>query len=123
MAAASSKTSPPELPCPGGPPRPKLDWTNSKLEPRLVICSWMVASVPALMATMMMTAPTPMMMPSMVRKDRILFLRIASQAMRMASDGFMLHLHRVRFSVVHHAIDLSIHQVDGSLGVGCDLWV
>src|SRR5512147_777185 len=130
MAAASSKTSPPELPCPGGPPRPKLDWTNSKLEPRLVICSWMVASVPALIATMMMTAATPMMMPSIVRNERTLFLTIASQAMRMTSVSFIVRsLPGVHGScrgylvmpVVFDLVDLSVGEMDDALGVfGCD---
>src|SRR5512136_880077 len=118
MAAASSKTRPPELPCPGGPPREKLDWTKSRFEPRLVICSEIVASVPALMATMMMTAATPMIMPSMVRNERTLFLRIASQAMRMASDGFMLHpVCVVFFSIVCDVVHTSIAQCDCALGV------
>src|SRR5512143_939714 len=72
------------------------------------------------MAIMMITAATPMMMPSMVRKERTLFLRIASQAMRMASDGFMLCLPGVVMPVVNHGFHQAVHQVDGALGVGGD---
>jgi hypothetical protein len=38
---------------------------------------------------MMMTADTPMMMPKVVRKERTLFLTIASHAIRMTSDSFI----------------------------------
>ena len=46
--------------------------TMSKLDPMEAICSWMRALAPEPMAIMAMTAPTPMMMPSMVRPERIL---------------------------------------------------
>src|SRR5512135_2716294 len=87
----------------------------------------MVASVPALMAIMMMTAPTPMMMPSMVRKERTLFLRIASQAMRIASDGFtsdpLHHGQRMTRTVPCILRDQSVHELDGPLRMGSDLLV
>ena len=108
-------------------PRLKEACTKSRFEPRLVICSWMVASVPALMATMMMTAATPIMMPSMVRKERILFFRIASQAIRMASDGFMgvlLFCGLVVFlAVVNNGVYQPVYEVNGSLGMSGNRWV
>ena len=63
--------------------------TKIRFEPRLVIWSLMLASVPALIAIMTMTAATPMMMPSMVSKERTLFLRIASHEIRNTSFVFM----------------------------------
>src|SRR5512138_1178702 len=103
---------------PRAPPREKLDWTKSRFEPRLVICSEMVASVPALMATMIMTAATPMMMPSIVRNERTLFLRTASQAMRMISVSFILrsllcHFLGHRFMpVMVDLVDLPVGEMD-----------
>src|SRR5512138_342197 len=94
--------------------------TKIRLEPRLVIWSLMVASVPALMAIMMITAATPMMMPSMVRKERTLFLRIASLAMRRASDGRMrclLLLLLVMPAVADHFSHQPVLEVDGTLRV------
>src|SRR5512147_2564900 len=95
-------------------------WTKIRLEPRLVIWSLIVASVPALMAIMMITAATPMMMPSMVRKERTLFLRIASPAMRNASDGLMSYLPRLQRrmdAVMDDLVNETVLQPDGALGV------
>ncbi len=62
---------------------------KTRLLPRLVICSSIAASVPALTATMTITEAVPMMMPSMVRNERSLFLRMLSQAVRRNSRGIM----------------------------------
>src|SRR5512138_2622917 len=105
-----------------GPIRMMPEETKMRLEPRLVIWSLMVASVPALMAIMMMTAATPMMIPSMVSRDRTLFLRIASQAIRSSSSGCMVHIlpgkRMRRFAVVYDRFDVTVFQADGPLGVG-----
>src|SRR5512143_1728676 len=98
-------------------------WTKIRLEPRLVIWSLIVASVPALMATIMITAATPMMMPSMGRKERTLFLRIASVAIRRASDGRMGYLPLLLLvapAVADHFRHQPILQLDGTLRVLCD---
>jgi hypothetical protein len=65
------------------PPRRKLpEKTMMTFWPRLAICcsSWERAPVPILI--MAMTAPTPIMIPSMVRKVRSLLRRSAFMAMR-----------------------------------------
>ena len=50
------------------------------LEPISAICFWMLTLEPWPMASMVMTEPTPMMMPSMVRNDRILLAAMALSA-------------------------------------------
>src|SRR5262245_52753888 len=59
------------------------------LEPRLWICSATRAWAPAPTATMVMTAPTPMTMPSMVRALRSLLTRSALTAMRVLAHSVM----------------------------------
>src|SRR5262245_12190361 len=59
------------------------------LEPRLWICSATRAWAPAPTATMVMTAPTPMTMPSMVRALRSLLTRSALTAMRVLAQSVM----------------------------------
>src|ERR1043166_589899 len=56
----------------------------SRFVPRLAICCFTSALAPSPMATMAMTAPTPMMIPSIVRKERSLFLANARSAIRNA---------------------------------------
>ena len=84
----------------------------------------MVASVPALMAIMMMTAATPMMMPSMVRKERTLFLKYGFPG---NANGFR-RFHaapsaRCDFAVMDNVINQSVHQIDRALGMRGDLRV
>ena len=115
MAAASVKTSPvPVSGPPCGPLRVKLGEMKIRFEPRLVIWLAMAEAVPLLTAIMMMTAATPMMMPSMVSSERTLFLPIASQEMRNTSPMFMLpHFPRWRvLSIVNHSINMPIFQMD-----------
>ena len=50
-----------------------------RLAPRLLIWSAISASAPALTASMMITAATPMITPSVVRKERTLFRVSPSQ--------------------------------------------
>ena len=47
------------------------------------------ALAPAPMAIIAMTAPTPMMMPSVVRNERILLRKRARSATRSVTSGFM----------------------------------
>ena len=61
--------TPPDVVAPGR--------TMSRLLPMLDICSAIFRLAPVPTATMAITAPTPMMMPSMVRPERILFTRSA----------------------------------------------
>src|SRR5690242_19039840 len=66
------------------------DSTMIRLEPRLWICSATRAWAPAPTATIVMTAPTPMMIPSIVSALRSLFTRSARSAMRTACSAFIL---------------------------------
>jgi len=61
----------------------------SRLVPMLAIWSWMRFSAPLPMATMTMTAATPIMMPSMVSRVRILFLTIDLKATLIRFFHFM----------------------------------
>src|SRR5262249_7955122 len=54
--------------------------TIRRLFPRLWICCWTAASAPRPMLTMVITAATPMMMPSIVSAERSLFRRSARSA-------------------------------------------
>jgi hypothetical protein len=60
------------------------------LVPRLLIDASTEACAPWPTATMAITAPTPIMMPSMVRRERSLFRMSASKEMRMISRKFKL---------------------------------
>src|SRR5438445_788912 len=62
------------------------DITMMRFEPRLWICSATRAWAPAPTLTMAITAPTPMMMPSMVSALRSLFPRSARSAMLAAGE-------------------------------------
>src|SRR5664280_1629376 len=123
MAAASVKTSPvPVWAAVSGPLRVKLGVMKIRLEPRLVIWLAMAEAVPLLTAIMMMTADTPMMMPSMVRSERTLFLPTASQEIRMTSAMFIVPFlirQWMALAVMYHRIDMAILQVDDPLGVLC----
>ena len=60
-----------------------------RFEPRLRIWSSTRACAPAPTATMVITAATPMMMPSMVSAERSLLMRSARSAMRRVARKFM----------------------------------
>ena len=60
-----------------------------RLEPRLLIWSSTRACAPAPTATIVMTAATPMMMPSIVSAERSLLMRSAASAMRSVARKFM----------------------------------
>jgi len=93
MAAASVKTRPVPAWAPvSGPLRVKFGLMKIRFEPKLVIWLAIAEAVPLLTAIIMITAATPMMMPSMVRSERILFFPMASIEMRKTSPIFILHL-------------------------------
>ena len=79
-ASASLKSEAPEA-WPGPIRLPAV--TMSMLLPRLAICclTWRVAPPP--MVTMVITAPTPITMPRMVRKERRTLRLISRRARRM----------------------------------------
>jgi hypothetical protein len=56
--------------------------TMRRFDPILAICSSIRAFAPEPTAIMAMTAPTPMIIPSMVRAERILLTMRALRAMR-----------------------------------------
>ena len=63
--------------------------TTIRFAPRLSICASTAACAPAPMAIDVITAPTPMMMPSIVRIDRVTLRRSACQAIRIRPIRFM----------------------------------
>ena len=72
-------------------PRRK-DWpaiTDSTLAPRFSICSSTARCAPAPSATIVITAATPMMMPSMVKLDRSRLATMDSRATRTVSNNDM----------------------------------
>ena len=75
--------------CPGPSRCPGL--IRSRLLPRLAIWSVTCTAAPPPMVTMMITAATPMTMPSMVRDDRSTFRRIS----RMASNRAFHSIRRI----------------------------
>jgi hypothetical protein len=83
--------------------------TIKTLVPRLAICDRMVALAPSPIATIAMTAPTPMMIPSMVRKDLSLFLRSARRAIlkvmshTVASGEWQMSNYKFEFCSFHFA--------------------
>ena len=62
--------------------------TSMMLEPSPFICSCTRCVAPLPTATMVMTAPTPMMMPSMVSSERSLLASKARKALRTAERKF-----------------------------------
>src|SRR6266849_3384920 len=90
-AKASSSDSVAWAPAPSRTP-PRLTVPGQmmmRFAPRLWICSATRACAPAPTATMVMTAPTPMTMPSMVSALRSLLTRRARTAMRALARTFM----------------------------------
>ena len=72
------------------PPEVKLpERMMMRLEPRLLIWSSTRACAPAPTATIVITAPTPMMMPSIVSIERSLLTRSASSATLSVARKFM----------------------------------
>ena len=61
--------------------------------PSAAICARIVDLAPSPIATIAITAPTPMMMPSIVRKARSLFLASARSASAQGHQGLHLMLH------------------------------
>src|SRR5512139_582502 len=84
MALASSTVSVGTVPLPNrNPPLVELpDITISMFDPILAIRSAMTDLAPDPTAIMAITAPTPMMIPSMVRAERILLTISALKAIR-----------------------------------------
>src|SRR5262245_63875329 len=104
--------TPPEVTEPGS--------SRIRLVPRPLICSSTRACAPAPTASMVITAGTPLMMPSMVSVLRSLFTRRARRAMRMlatsviefpCSRGLLVELpqHRLRVGGLVHT--LVVHDV------------
>ena len=87
MARRSSQVMVGCEPKPPRPPGPELEPENSMmtLVPVPSMEAWMRDFAPSPIDTMQMTAATPMMMPSAVRKERILLRRSAMPAMRRVS--------------------------------------
>ena len=91
MASASSEVrvgavpawarTPPEVVAPGV--------TKRRLLPRPLICEVTLACTPCPMDIRAITAPTPMIIPSMVSPARSLFAPRARRATRTLSPGFM----------------------------------
>jgi hypothetical protein len=81
-------------PAPPRPPGPWLEPENSMtmLVPALSIWSRTRAFAPSPIDCMKMTAPTPMMMPSAVRKERSLFRCSARAASRRVSPALIMRL-------------------------------
>src|ERR1700675_3040164 len=63
--------------------------TKSRLEPMAAICCCTCCCAPWPSPTMAITAPTPMMMPSMVRMERILLRASARIAIRTTAISSM----------------------------------
>jgi hypothetical protein len=84
MAFASSTVNVGTVPDPNrNPPLVELpDKIMSIFDPMLAICSAMRAFAPEPTAIMAITAPTPMMIPNMVRAERILLTMSALKAIR-----------------------------------------
>ena len=70
-------------------PRPELADTVSVFVPRDCRRSWMATEEPLPTATSRITAPTPIMMPSIVSAERIRLLRRPWAAARRMSRGLM----------------------------------
>ena len=62
------------------PPSPEPGMTMMRFVPRLLICCSIIVCAPLPTATMTITAPTPITMPSIVSSVRILFLRMLCDA-------------------------------------------
>src|SRR5207237_6603609 len=65
--------------------------TQIMLAPIFVIARSTLAEAPSPMAMTQITAPTPMMIPSIVRPVRSLFRDRALSAIRGITSGFMVH--------------------------------
>ena len=92
MARASSSVSVSALPVPMRMPELVMlpERTMIMLLPMEAICCWMRACAPEPMATIAITAATPMMMPSMVSAERILLMRSAPNAICMLALSFFM---------------------------------
>jgi hypothetical protein len=78
--------------CDPAPPRPPGPWlapenNMTMLVPALSICARTRDLAPSPIDWMKITAPTPMMIPSVVRKERNLFRLSARDAIRRVSPG------------------------------------
>ena len=110
MASISSKVKRAPSPAAKRAPvavRPPAE-TISKLLPNLEILSLMLSFTPKPKLTIAITAPTPMMMPSRVKKVRSLLETIPSKAILM--DSFSILLTSVRHSPVsRHALLIRVY--------------
>src|SRR3990172_8438040 len=100
--------------------------TTIMFVPRLATCSAILRFAPWPMATMTITAPTPMMTPSIVRSVLILFLRMLWAATLVRTLAFISH-HRfqlVREAAGTHILvsdDAPVAKLDDPLGVARDV--
>src|SRR5262245_59980257 len=105
--------TPPEVTDPGS--------SMIKFEPSDLICSSTRACAPAPTAIIVITAATPMMMPSMVSVLRSLFTRRARSAMRMLASQVMLpppNFSRRRSCRRRHLVEFPQHRAGiGGLGI------
>src|ERR1041384_4796058 len=90
-AAASSSVRRVEVPAPWltAPVVVAPGVITIRLVPRLLIRCWIWALAPWPIATITITAPTPMMMPSIVSRVRSVYLRMLCQAIPMSRTAFM----------------------------------
>ena len=108
--------------------------TMIRLLPMLWICSLIRAVAPEPTATMAMTAATPMIIPSIVKADRMRLTRRARNAMRMLArsfirDFFVLfrgqvfqldgRVERARNNQI--ALQAAVAEVNVAAGVSCDV--
>ncbi len=97
FASAMLKSSAPDR-VPPGPRNPWPGRTMSRLLPSFAMSAVTWAVAPAPTVTMVITAPTPMTMPRMVRDDRSALRRIVRWASRKASQ---IMTHPLRFQSAH----------------------
>src|ERR1700726_1104716 len=109
------------------------DWTNNILDPMAAICCCACCCAPWPTLTMAITAPTPIMMPSMVRMERSLLRAKARMAIRMIANKsieasileyrhILQNLRRNR-TVLHQfiATNCAVLEVDTAFGKLCDI--
>ena len=92
------------------------------LLPAFAICCEIVACAPWPMLTMAITAPTPMIMPSMVSVDRSLFRPSALSAILKVMSHIDLPVARLRVlpgSLIRH--QLAIFKVNLPLRISCNV--
>src|ERR1700687_1473062 len=110
MDLASSVVSVTALPLPKRIPEAVMlpGSTMMTLLPMLAICCWIRSVAPEPTETIAITAPTPIMMPSIVRAERSLLIRNARKAIFIAGITLFIEktLASARGSLGHHLFRL-----------------